>query len=88
MFVNELEVELGDVMLFYKLKGGMFLWVNMKNGSNIMCWLEKMLSNGVVFVLGEFFYCNELDYLMLCMLFVMLMDEELKEVVCCLKKLL
>jgi len=80
-FAGELEAELGDVMSFHKPKGGMFLWAKMNNGINTTRWLEKTLSNGVVFVPGEFFYCNEPDYSTLRMSFVTPTDEELKEAV-------
>lgn len=46
----------------------------------------KTLSNGVVFVPGEFFYCNEPDHTTLRMSFVTPTDEELKEAVRRLKK--
>ena len=73
-------------MSFHKPKGGMFLWANMKKGSNTTRWLEKTLSNGVVFVPGEFFYCSEPDHSTLRMSFVTPTDEELKEAVRRLKK--
>lgn len=41
----------------------------------------KTLSNGVVFVPGEFFYCNEPDHTTLRMSFVTPTDEQLKEAV-------
>lgn len=44
------------------------------------------LSNGVVFVPGEFFYCNEPDRATLRMSFVTPTDEQLKEAVRRLKK--
>jgi DNA-binding transcriptional MocR family regulator len=80
-FATELEAELGDVMSFHKPKGGMFLWAKMNNGMNTTKWLEKTLSNGVVFVPGEFFYCNEPDPTTLRMSFVTPTDEQLKEAV-------
>ncbi|VAG97611.1 aminotransferase-like domain-containing protein [Enterobacter hormaechei] len=80
-FASELEAELGDVMSFHKPKGGMFLWAKMNNGINTTKWLEKTLSNGVVFVPGEFFYCNEPDHTTLRMSFVTPTDEQLKEAV-------
>ena len=80
-FASGLEAELGDVMSFHKPKGGMFLWAKMNNGINTTKWLEKTLSNGVVFVPGEFFYCNEPDHTTLRMSFVTPTDEQLKEAV-------
>ena len=85
-FATELEAELGDVMSFHKPKGGMFLWAKMNNGMNATRWLEKTLSNGVVFVPGEFFYCNEPDQTTLRMSFVTPTDEQLIEAVRRLKK--
>ena len=59
----------------------LFLWAKMNNGINTTKWLEKTLSNGVVFVPGEFFYCNEPDHTTLRMSFVTPTDEQLKEAV-------
>lgn len=81
LFARELEAELGDVMSFHKPKGGMFLWANMNNGINTTRWLEKTLSNGVVFVPGEFFYCANPDHTTLRMSFVTPTDEQLIEAV-------
>lgn len=53
----------------------------MNNGMNTTRWLEKTLSNGVVFVPGEFFYCNEPDQTTLRMSFVTPTDEQLIEAV-------
>ena len=66
---------------FTPTEGGMFLWAKMNNGINTTKWLEKTLSNGVVFVPGEFFYCNEPDHTTLRMSFVTPTDEQLKEAV-------
>ncbi|HDS6851686.1 TPA: PLP-dependent aminotransferase family protein [Enterobacter cancerogenus] len=81
LFARELEAELGDVMSFHKPKGGMFLWASMNNGINTTRWLEKTLSNGVVFVPGEFFYCANPDHTTLRMSFVTPTDEQLIEAV-------
>ncbi|MND63744.1 2-aminoadipate transaminase [compost metagenome] len=80
-FSQELEAELGDIMTFHKPKGGMFLWAKMNNGINTTAWLEKTLSNGVVYVPGEFFYCSEPDRSTLRMSFVTATEEQLKEAV-------
>ncbi|MRS92123.1 aminotransferase class I/II-fold pyridoxal phosphate-dependent enzyme [Enterobacteriaceae bacterium RIT714] len=80
-FASELEKELGDVLTFHKPKGGMFLWAKMNNGINTTQWLEMTLSNGVVFVPGEFFYCSDPDRSTLRMSFVTATDEQLKEAV-------
>jgi len=81
LFARELEAELGDVMSFHTPKGGMFLWANMNNGINTTRWLEKTLSNGVVFVPGEFFYCANPDHTTLRMSFVTPTDEQLIDAV-------
>lgn len=80
-FSQELDAELGDIMTFHKPKGGMFLWAKMSNGMNTTAWLEKTLSNGVVYVPGEFFYCSEPDHSTLRMSFVTATEEQLKEAV-------
>lgn len=80
-FATELENELGDVLTFHKPKGGMFLWAKFNNGLNTTEWLAKTLANGVVFVPGEFFYCNNPDHSTLRMSFVTATDEQLKEAV-------
>jgi len=80
-FAGELEAQLGDVMAFHKPKGGMFLWAKMNNGIDTTRWLEKTLSNGVVFVPGEFFYCSAPDRTTLRMSFVTPTDEQLVEAV-------
>ena len=78
---DALESRLGEHIAFSRPKGGMFLWARMNNGINTTRWLEKTLSNGVVFVPGEFFYCNEPDHTTLRMSFVTPTDEQLKEAV-------
>ena len=83
---EEIERELGEHLTFHRPQGGMFLWARMNNGINTTRWLEKTLSNGVVFVPGEFFYCNEPDQTTLRMSFVTPTDEQLKEAVQRLKK--
>lgn len=53
-----LETELGDRLHFYRPLGGMFLWATFKEAFNTTEWLKTTLSNGVVYVPGEFFYCD------------------------------
>lgn len=81
LFAQALEAELGDVLTFHKPKGGMFLWARFNNGLNTTRWLEKTLSNGVVYVPGEFFYCSEPDCSTLRVSFVTATDDELQEAV-------
>lgn len=56
-----LETELGDKLHFYRPLGGMFLWATFKEAFNTTEWLNTTLSNGVVYVPGEFFYCDNPD---------------------------
>lgn len=56
-----LETELGDRLHFYRPLGGMFLWATFKETFNTTEWLKTTLSNGVVYVPGEFFYCDNPD---------------------------
>ncbi|WP_061707451.1 aminotransferase-like domain-containing protein [Pseudenterobacter timonensis] len=81
LFAQALEADLGDVLTFHKPKGGMFLWARFNNGLNTTRWREKTLSNGVVYVPGEFFYCSEPDCSTLRVSFVTATDDELQEAV-------
>jgi len=56
-----LETELGDRIRFHQPKGGMFLWATFTESFNTTEWLKTTLSNGVVYVPGEFFYCDRPD---------------------------
>lgn len=82
---QHIESELGDHLTFHKPMGGMFLWAKFKYEMNTTEWLKKTLNNGVVYVPGEFFYCNEPDHATLRMSYVSVTDENLKEAVARLK---
>lgn len=75
------ERELGDHLTFHKPMGGMFLWAKFKYEMNTTEWLKTTLNNGVVYVPGEFFYCNEPDHSTLRMSYVSVTDENLQEAV-------
>lgn len=59
--VAALHHELGDRIRFHQPKGGMFLWATFTETFNTTDWLKTTLSNGVVYVPGEFFYCDRPD---------------------------
>lgn len=82
---EQLEKELGDHLTFHKPKGGMFLWAKFKYEMNTTKWLSKTLSQGVVYVPGEFFYCNQPDCSTLRMSYVTVSDAHLEEAVLRLK---
>jgi len=82
---EHLQNELGDHLTFHQPMGGMFLWAKFKYEMNTTHWLQKTLSNGVVYVPGEFFYCNEPDRSTLRMSYVSTTEENLKEAVMRLK---
>ncbi|WP_285129708.1 PLP-dependent aminotransferase family protein [Leclercia adecarboxylata] len=82
---QHVENELSEHLTFHKPMGGMFLWAKFKYEMNTTAWLKKTLSNGVVYVPGEFFYCNEPDHATLRMSYVSVTDENLKEAVARLK---
>ncbi len=82
---QHIESELGEHLTFHKPMGGMFLWAKFKYEMNTTEWLKKTLNNGVVYVPGEFFYCNEPDHATLRMSYVSVTDENLKEAVARLK---
>lgn len=82
---QHLENELGDHLVFHKPMGGMFLWAKFKYEMNTTEWLNKTLSNGVVYVPGEFFYCNEPEHSTLRMSYASVTDENLKQAVIRLK---
>lgn len=73
--------ELGDHLTFHQPMGGMFLWAKFKYELNTTQWLKKTLRNGVVYVPGEFFYCEEPDHCTLRMSYVSTTEENLKEAV-------
>jgi DNA-binding transcriptional MocR family regulator len=82
---QHLQNELGDHLTFHQPMGGMFLWAKFRYEMNTTQLLQKTLNNGVVYVPGEFFYCNESDHSTLRMSYVSTTEENLKEAVMRLK---
>ncbi|EPS1771972.1 PLP-dependent aminotransferase family protein [Klebsiella aerogenes] len=82
---QHLQHELGDHLTFHQPKGGMFLWARFKYELNTTQWLQKTLTNGVVYVPGEFFFCDKPDHATLRMSYVSTTEENLKEAVMRLK---
>ncbi|MEI7368674.1 PLP-dependent aminotransferase family protein [Pectobacterium colocasium] len=83
------EKELGDVITFNQPKGGMFLWAKFRqNDFNTTEWLKKTLEQGVVFVPGEFFFPDNLDYSTLRLSFATATDEQMHEAVARLRRAL
>ncbi|MFK3711792.1 PLP-dependent aminotransferase family protein [Leclercia adecarboxylata] len=85
---QHLQNELGDHLTFHQPMGGMFLWAKFRDERNTTQWLQKTLNNGVVYVPGEFFYCDEPDHSTLRMSYVSTSEENLKEAVMRLKSAL
>ncbi|AFR05504.1 GntR family transcriptional regulator [Pectobacterium carotovorum subsp. carotovorum] len=83
------EKELGDVITFNQPKGGMFLWAKFRQDDfNTTEWLKKTLDQGVVFVPGEFFFPDNLDYSTLRLSFATATDEQMHEAVARLRRAL
>ncbi|MEI7239316.1 PLP-dependent aminotransferase family protein [Pectobacterium brasiliense] len=83
------EKELGDVITFNQPKGGMFLWAKFRQDDfNTTEWLKKTLDQGVVFVPGEFFFSDNLDYSTLRLSFATATDEQMHEAVARLRRAL
>ncbi|WP_225086452.1 PLP-dependent aminotransferase family protein [Pectobacterium colocasium] len=83
------EKELGDVITFNQPKGGMFLWAKFRQDDfNTTEWLKKTLEQGVVFVPGEFFFPDSLDYSTLRLSFATATDEQMHEAVARLRRAL
>ncbi|MBA0215092.1 aminotransferase-like domain-containing protein [Pectobacterium brasiliense] len=83
------EKELGDVITFNQPKGGMFLWAKFRQDDfNTTEWLKKTLDQGVVFVPGEFFFPDNIDYSTLRLSFATATDEQMHEAVACLRRAL
>lgn len=59
--VAALREQLGDRIRFHMPEGGMFLWATFNEPFNTTEWLKTTLKNGVVYVPGEFFYCDSPD---------------------------
>ncbi|GKW03704.1 PLP-dependent aminotransferase family protein [Pectobacterium carotovorum] len=83
------EKELGDVITFNQPKGGMFLWAKFRQDDfNTTEWLKKTLEQGVVFVPGEFFFSDNIDYSTLRLSFATATDEQMHEAVARLRRAL
>ncbi|MEQ9918252.1 PLP-dependent aminotransferase family protein [Pectobacterium aroidearum] len=83
------EKELGDVITFNQPKGGMFLWAKFRQDDfNTTEWLKKTLDQGVVFVPGEFFFPDNIDYSTLRLSFATATDEQMHEAVARLRRAL
>ncbi|BES86776.1 GntR family transcriptional regulator [Pectobacterium araliae] len=83
------EQELGDVITFNQPKGGMFLWAKFRQDNfNTTEWLKKTLDQGVVFVPGEFFFPDSIDYSTLRLSFATATDEQMHEAVARLRRAL
>lgn len=85
---QHLQHELGGYLTFHQPMGGMFLWAKFNHDMNTTQWLQKTLSYGVVYVPGEFFYCDEPDASTLRMSYVSTTEANLKEAVMRLKSAL
>ncbi|AOR62988.1 PLP-dependent aminotransferase family protein [Pectobacterium wasabiae] len=84
-----IEKELGDVITFNQPKGGMFLWAKFRQDDvNTTEWLKKTLEQGVVFVPGEFFFPDNIDYSTLRLSFATATDEQMHEAVARLRRAL
>ncbi|MFP9228638.1 aminotransferase-like domain-containing protein [Pectobacterium cacticida] len=82
-----IEQELGDVITFNPPKGGMFLWAKFRQDDfNTTEWLKKTLEQGVVFVPGEFFFPEDIDYSTLRLSFATATDEQMHEAVARLRR--
>ncbi|WP_350327238.1 PLP-dependent aminotransferase family protein [Pectobacterium aroidearum] len=83
------EKELGDVITFNQPKGGMFLWARFRqNDFDTTEWLKRTLEQGVVFVPGEFFFPDNVDYSTLRLSFATATDEQMHEAVARLRRAL
>ncbi|RJL52966.1 aminotransferase-like domain-containing protein [Pectobacterium carotovorum] len=83
------EKELGDVITFNQPKGGMFLWAKFRQDDfNTTEWLKKTLDQGVVFVPGEFFFPDNINYSTLRLSFATATDEQMHEAVARLRRAL
>jgi len=72
-----LQSELGDRIRFHRPLGGMFLWATFNQEFNTTEWLKTTLQNGVVYVPGEFFYCDNPNTSTLRLSYVSVSDENL-----------
>lgn len=74
---SALQSELSERIQFHRPLGGMFLWAKFRYAFNTTQWLQETLKNGVVYVPGEFFYCDEPDTSTLRLSYVTVSEENL-----------
>ncbi|PVZ86323.1 GntR family transcriptional regulator [Serratia sp. S1B] len=80
------EKELGDVISFDMPKGGMFLWARFREPFNATEWLNTTLEQGVVFVPGEYFYCDKPDRSTFRLSFATATEQQMQEAVARLRR--
>ena len=78
---SAMKQELSDHITFHQPRGGMFLWATFKYPFNTTAWLATTLNNGVVYVPGEFFYCDSPDTATLRLSYVSVSETHLAEAV-------
>ena len=76
-----LEKELGEHIQFNQPVGGMFLWATFRYDFDTTAWLAKTLSQGVVYVPGEFFFNDNPDKRTLRFSYATASEEQLFEAV-------
>ena len=72
-----LQSEMGERIRFHRPLGGMFLWATFNYEFNTTEWLKSTLQNGVVYVPGEFFYCDKPDKSTLRLSYVTVSEDNL-----------
>lgn len=72
-----LQSEMGERIRFHRPLGGMFLWATFNDEFNTTEWLKSTLQNGVVYVPGEFFYCDNPDKSTLRLSYVTVSEDNL-----------
>lgn len=72
-----LQSEMGERIRFHRPLGGMFLWATFNDEFNTTEWLNSTLQNGVVYVPGEFFYCDNPDKSTLRLSYVTVSEDNL-----------
>ncbi|WBG92854.1 PLP-dependent aminotransferase family protein (plasmid) [Pantoea piersonii] len=72
-----LQSEMGERIRFHRPLGGMFLWATFNYEFNTTEWLKSTLQNGVVYVPGEFFYCDNPDKSTLRLSYVTVSEDNL-----------
>jgi DNA-binding transcriptional MocR family regulator len=88
LLADAIRRELGEHISFHMPQGGMFLWGTFRYDFDTTAWLSRTLQEKVVFVPGEFFFCDNPDKRTLRMSFATPTADELEEAVRRLKKAL